>query len=297
MVLFDIEGTDEVYNALRGKLNPWCDEARSFIQELWRDVESYLDPDLPSKLPHEFHQRFWEIYLAASMVRAGIQLLPRPGRHVDAGPDICFIGKSGKKVWIEAVTAFAGAGPDTVQEGRLGVARDVPDDQIKLRLLNAFDNKYRKYKEYMENDIISSEEPYVIAINAARVPSAMLERELPRIVRALLPFGHEVIHLDRQSLGVVGFSHEYKDTVEKISGARISTAPFLDLAYSGISAVLYSCVDVFNHPAAPGTDLLLLRNPIARNPLEAGFLGRGYEYWVEDMILKNKSWNAVVTEQ
>lgn len=95
----------------------------------------------------------------------------------------------------------------------------------------------------------------------------------------------------------MGFSHEYKDTVEKISGARISTAHFLDLAYSGISAALYSCVDVFNHPAAPGTDLLLLRNPIARNPLEAGFLGRGYEYWVEDLILKKKSWNAVVTKQ
>ena len=29
-VLFDIEGTDEVDNALRDKLNPWCDEARSF---------------------------------------------------------------------------------------------------------------------------------------------------------------------------------------------------------------------------------------------------------------------------
>ncbi|MHC5825466.1 MAG: hypothetical protein ACYT04_58860, partial [Nostoc sp.] len=60
--------------------------------------------------------------------------------------------------------------------------------------------------------------------------------------------------------------------------------------YDGISAVLYSCVDVLNRPQEFGDDFVLLHNPLAKNKLERGFIKLGREYWVEKSILESTSW-------
>ncbi|MBE9099698.1 hypothetical protein [Vacuolonema iberomarrocanum] len=179
---------------------------------------------------------------------------------------------------MEAVTASSGQGNDAVQEAEPGVARDVPDDQIKLRLLNAFAEKSKKYNKYIEKDWVSTKEPYIIAINAAQIPSASAEHKIPRIVRALLPFGHEVLHLDTETLELVDTSYKYQGVVNKASGTEIETTSFLNTKYSGISAIIYSCADVFNHPVAISKSLLLFHNPSASNPIPLGLLGKGYEY-------------------
>jgi len=156
--------------------------------------------------------------------------------------------------------------------------------------LNAFAEKSKKYKRYREKNWVSSEEPYIIAINAAQVPSASHELEIPRIVRSLLPFGFQVLHLSRETLEVTGTSYEYQGEVIKASGTEIETTSFLNREYSGISAVVYSCVDVFNYPTEISKALLLFHNPPATTPLPLGFLRKGYEYWVDEQ-LKNKNWN------
>jgi hypothetical protein len=224
--------------------------------------------------------------LAASLIEAGLHLEQSSGRD---GPDIC-INVAQSRVWVEAVTASSGQGNDAVQKAELGVVRDVPDNQIKLRLLNAFVEKSRKYKKYIEKNWVGAKEPYIIAINAAQVPSASLEREIPRIVRSLLPFGYQVLHLDTKTLELVDTSHEYQGAVIKASGTKIETTSFLNAEYSGVSAIIYSCADVFNHPVEISKSLLLFHNPLALNPIPLGFLKNGYEYWV-DWHLKNKNWN------
>ena len=156
--------------------------------------------------------------------------------------------------------------------------------------MNAFAEKSKKYKRYREKNWVSSEEPYIIAINAAQVPSASHELEIPRIVRSLLPFGFQVLHLSRETLEVTGTSYEYQGEVIKASGTEIETTSFLNREYSGISAVVYSCVDVFNYPTVISKALLLFHNPPATTPLPLGFLRKGYEYWVDEQ-LKNKNWN------
>lgn len=285
--VFELNGTDEVYRALKDEINSRCQEAKMFVEELWRRTHNYLDPDVLVELPIQFHQRFWEIYLAASLIDIGLQLEQRPRRD---GPDLCIKTTSESRIWIEAVTASSGQGNDAVQEAESGVVRDVPDDQIKLRLLNAFGEKSKKYKSYREKNWVGPKDPYIIAINAAQVPSATAEREVPRIVRALLPFGHQVLHLDRKTLEVVGTSHEYQGGVIKASGTAIETTSFLNIEYSGISAVIYSCVNVFNHPTEISRALLLFHNPLALNPIPLGFFKKGYEYWV-DWHLRDKNWN------
>ena len=286
--IFRINGKDPVYCAIKDEINPRCQEAKIFVEDLWGKTYEYLDSDLPKEIPDQFHQRFWEIYLAASLVEAGLDLQHSISRD---GPDLCIKADNGSKVWIEAVTATPGQGNDAVQKSELGTVNDVPDDQIKLRLLNAFAEKNKKYNHYRTKNWVSSEEPYVIAINAAQVPSARLEREIPRIIRSLLPFGFQVIHLSRQTLEVAKTSHEYQGEVIKSSGTEIETTSFLNPEYAGISAVIYSGADAFNYPAEISKELLLFHNPLAINPLPFGFLRKGCEYWVDEQRLTSKNWN------
>ncbi len=285
--IFDANGTDEVYCAIKDEINSRCQEAKIFVEQLWGKTHEYLDSDILKELPVQFHQRFWEIYLAASLLEAGLNLQRSSGRD---GPDICISGDNGSKVWVEAVTASSGQGNDAVQEAEFGTVRSIPDDQIKLRLLNAFAEKSRKHKRYREKGWVSSEEPYIIAINVAQVPSASLELEIPRIVRSLLPFGPQVLHLNRETGKVTGIGYEDQGKIIKASGTEIETNAFLNPEYSGISAVIYSCVDVFNHPTEISRALLLFHNPLATTPLPLSFLKKGYEYWVDEH-LKNKNWN------
>ncbi|MBW4553086.1 MAG: hypothetical protein KME35_18535 [Aphanocapsa sp. GSE-SYN-MK-11-07L] len=260
---------DEVYCDIKNEINSNCQESKIFVEQLWRKAHQYLDSDILKELPDQFHQRFWEIYLAASLLEAGLNLQRSSGRD---GSDICIKANDGSKIWVEAVTASLGQGNDAVQETEIGAVRSVPDDQIKLRLLNAFAEKSRKYRCYREKNWVGSEEPYIIAINAAQVPSATRELEIPRIVRSLLPFGFQVLHLSRETLEVAGTSYEYQGEVVKASGTEIETTSFLNPEYSGISAVIYSCVDVFNYPTEISKALLLFHNPLSATPLPLAFL-------------------------
>ena len=218
--IFKTDGTDEVYCAIKSKINPRCQEAKMFVEELWGKAHAFIDSDASKKLPNEFHQRFWEIYLAAALLEADLNLQHSSGRD---GPDICIKANNGSKIWVEAITASSGKGDDAVQRGEPGVIRDVPDDPIKIRLLNSFDKKWKQYERYRKKNWISSEEPYIIAINAAKVPSATCELEIPRIVRSLLPFGFQVLHLDKEKLEVTNTSYEYQGKVIKTNGAEIET--------------------------------------------------------------------------
>jgi hypothetical protein len=287
--LFEVAGTDEVYEYVRTEVNTQCREAKSFVESLWARANTYVDPDLPLKMPREFHQRFWELYLASAFLDSGLPLVPRRSERVVAGPDLCVSMRPETRIWVEAVAALPGTGPDAVHEGTPGIAREVPDDPIKLRLLNVFDEKCRKHASYLEKGVVGASDPYVIAINAAMVPSAMLEREVPRIVRSLLPIGDGIVHLDRRSLKAVGSGHKYQSSITKLSGGEVPTDLFLDCRFRPVSAVLYSCADAFNHASETGAELLLLHNPLALNPLELGFLRRGREFWVE-LTLKEETW-------
>ncbi|MGB8699323.1 MAG: hypothetical protein WCD18_07905 [Thermosynechococcaceae cyanobacterium] len=151
--------------------------------------------------------------------------------------------------------------------------------------------KNKRYKRYIKESWISPEAPYIIAINAAKVPSATKELEIPRIVRSLLPFGFQVLHLNRETLEETSTSYEYQGEIFKASGTKIDTTSFLNSEFSGISAVVYSCADAFNYPDEISKSLLLFHNPLAINPLPLGFLRKGYEYWVDNQHLKSRNWN------
>ncbi|MGB8699324.1 MAG: hypothetical protein WCD18_07910 [Thermosynechococcaceae cyanobacterium] len=150
--IFKTNGTDEVYCAIRDEINLRCQEAKIFVEKLWEKAHKYIDPDALQELPVQFHPRFWEIYLAAALLETGLNLQPSSGRD---GPDICLKADDGSKVWVEAVTASPGDKDknDTVREAELGTVRSVPDDQIKLRLLNAFTEKKQEIQTLHKGEL------------------------------------------------------------------------------------------------------------------------------------------------
>ena len=288
--IFEADGSDKFFNALKNEVSPWCAEAKVFTQSLWEKTHSYLDSDLANELRTQFHQRFWEMYLVAALLEAEKEI--EKGRSV--GPDICIKFADSPKIWMEAIAPLAGTGNDAVQEAPPRIVRSVPDEQIKLRLLHAFNEKFKKFKKYQEKNLICDIELCIIAINAAQVPSARLDNDdVPRIVSSLLPFGSPVITMSRDTLEVIDSSYAYQGHVAKTSGTQIPTTSFLNSEYADISAVIYSNVDVLNFPENLGHGLLLFHNPLARNPLPLGFLQCGVEYWVDDDELKSQNWNTL----
>lgn len=270
-------GRDEEYRTLATSDWPPAADARAFVQDIWPRVAPYLDSEFASKAARNFHPHFWELYLVASLQAAGLQLIPRAQRKgSDEGPDVLLTTGGA----IEAVIAMPGVGPDAVTEGALGIARSVPDPEIRLRLLNAIDEKRRKLQRYHESKVHPPDAPFVVAVNAARVPSARLELPLPRIVRALFGIGHLEVRVALESLEILGASHGREEAIKKRgTGADVRTDGFLSPGpLTGVSAVLYSCTDSVNRPTCLGGDFVVVHNPHATVPLEPGYLPAREEY-------------------
>ena len=248
----------------------WDDRIRLCFSNLWNRLsqvegEKYLDfnkecaddllekfiredgKDKIRKKYHEFSSRFWEIYLVTSFLEDGFCLVEKKNPE---GPDIK-IKLGDRIIWVEAVVPGPGGemNNDRVPDLEYGVAREVPDEQMKLRLTSAFREKFYKYKKYREKDLVKEEDDYVIAINGSLIGRS--EREVPRIVRTLFPIGNMVYHIRvpnnfDQKAEIIGQSHEYQKEIVKCEGSRVPTDSFLNDEYTGISAVLYSDCDLFN---------------------------------------------------
>ena len=143
------DGTDETYNRLRnppaGESRKYLVRGREFLEKLWERTSEYVDSDLPDKATRQFHQCFWEMYLAATLLDLRLRLVPRAARKKrDAGPDL----QVGSNVWLEAIAVTEGTGPDAVATAPIGVASQVPDNQMKLRLISGVDEKRGKFERY-----------------------------------------------------------------------------------------------------------------------------------------------------
>jgi hypothetical protein len=278
---------DPRYAILRSDDLPIIASARSFVESMWQECGAFLDPDLPTRAARGFLPVFWELYVAYTLHSRGIELVPRARRSpARQGPDL--LASSGR-IWIEATLPTSGKGVDAVPDppGE-GFAWRIPDDQMKLRLRNAIEEKHNRFKEYEARGWVHPADPAVIAIGGAGLTLRHGELTIPRIVRSVLPIGHEQVHLSTESFEVTGHSFEYRATVAKVSGEPIRTDVFLDPAYSRISAILYSGADEINRPPMPGADFTIVRNPLASAPLPPGWLPFVWEYWVEGDLLHRR---------
>jgi len=222
---------------------------------------------------------FWELYLARALNISGISLKPQTRtKKNQKGPDLF---ATNPDVWIEAIMPGPGTGPDAMGYPPMGKVYDVPVHSFILRLRSAFESKARVMAEYMKAGLIQPGQATVIAISGTLLPTAIGEGPVSRILKALLGVGNPVFDIERRSGRIVGHSLEHRDEVEKESGTVIKTNPFLDPAYSHISAVVYSASGWVNHPKKPGIDFTVIHNEKANTKLPHGWLQSGDEYWRE----------------
>ena len=274
-----INAQDQTYNNLRDSKKNWRIEARRFCEQLWQNFYPYADNHFLIEIQRDFYSRFWEMYLACSLMEMGAKIFcPKPG------PDIGIDTNNGT-IWFEAVAPGAGA-PNS--KDRVKIHKDfedynVPEEQIILRYRNAIYEKYNtKYFEYIEKGIVKKDDPYVIAINGCKIPSSRTDINPPRIVRSILPIGFPQVTFDKKSNIITNQTYQYRDRVTKNSGSDVSTKIFFNDFYNNLSAILFSNVDPTNRSKLFGQDYILTHNHRANNPVQKAIIKRGVEYRVKE---------------
>ncbi|HEX9872163.1 MAG TPA: hypothetical protein VGC99_26900 [Candidatus Tectomicrobia bacterium] len=314
---FSVQGKDERYEDLCVKPN--CQEIHDFIEEMWKEYWPYADSDfLPKARNRDFQACYWEMYLGCSLLRQNMQIEPRAERKrlwgsSDKGPDFKIVAPY--TLWLEAITPGAGTTEDAVPEAELGVARQVPDDEVKLRLLHAIRDKAKQRLRFIQEGWIDPTGCYVVAVNTGKLPHVP-DLDPPRIVRAVLGLGFPQVSMDVNSGDVnssalSNWRYQPQDRIFKRSSASsVSTRIFLDreqpddpdhTGYEGLSAVLSSGMTPFNscepwfdhNKFVIGDDYCIMHNPLAneQNQLPHGFLKCGREYWLNNAgVLDSNIW-------
>jgi len=269
----------KIYERTRDATDKWNSLGREFMNDLWRECQPFVDPDCRQRATQNMPVVFWELYVASALQRLGIAVQPQHRtKQNKRGPDLYAINP---EVWIEAVVAQMGTGPDAMECDELGKCTDMPVTSFILRLRNAFEVKARVFSEYIKGGLVKPTQGTVIAISGAMLPTAHSEYPIPRIVRAMLGVGNIGMNIGVESGAIESVYVEHQGNVDKVSGSPVKTDPFLDPAYSHISAVLYSCSDWVNRPDEPGSNLVLIHNQHAAVRVPHGWLKAGVEYWRE----------------
>jgi hypothetical protein len=272
--------SDADYLEFRDAQRERTQEARDFIEHMWSLCGDFLDSDLCEKARSDFSGAFWELYLAFALYANGVHLVPRSERSpARSGPDLLI---REPRIWIEAVAPGPGEAADRVPDFTdIPGTHTVPDEQLKLRLRSAIEEKHGRLLAYEKRGWVCSDEPTIVAVGGVALGRAHGDLNVPRIVRVAFGIGWEQLHLDRATGQVVGSSHQYSPAVRKQSGSEVSTEMFLTPAYSRISALLYSPTDPLNRPTHPGADLILVLNPHATAPITPGRFHFMHEYHAE----------------
>jgi hypothetical protein len=243
-------------------------DIRAKVDAMYEQLGEFVDSRFPNQIQSDFHSASWELYLAEVLHRNNLQLVEWKNRPTkSAGAD--FLTEDG--LWIEATVARDGEGDDAVPQPPKNIVYTVPEDLIILRLSNSIQKKHHQHCKWLEQGIIKQNQPYCIAINGRQIKSNISEHDdsAPKIVKTVFPLGGLQVEWNLETAEVIVSKYEYKDSISKSSGASVEKRYFMDEAYSGISAILYSYEDIVNPPliGEAGNSMIVIHNPLAQNPI------------------------------
>lgn len=275
------EDPKSTYERLRVSSNPVAIQARQITDQLWATFEPYADANFPSELRRDFHSRFWEMYLTFVLLGKGFDIECRK-----PGPDI-LIRNSTQRIWIEAIAPTPGASGTADRVPGLilipTIVQEHPEIKILLRYRAAIREKFdNKYMGYLQQGIITNQDPYIIAVNSSKIPSAYPDFEIPAILKAVFPIGNLQIRINREDGSPIDSSLAYRPSISKASGASVDTDIFMNPTYEPLTGIIFSHTSANRYKNNPGSDFLFVHNPISRNHVPEGFFGFGVEYIPED---------------
>ena len=236
-------------------------ERKEKFDALYQKYRPYADRHFLTEVKKKFHQRTWEMYLGCVLLDRGINFASK-----DHGPDF-LIEHRGKKIWIECIACEKGNNPDSVPDIIPNSVQSVQFDSMLMRISSALREKHKKYKKYLSDGTITSDDQFVIAVNSGELPLSFLDPSL--IYRALFARGEPTLSVSSDGI-FKEFELSTTPTIKKYNGSKVPMTFFLDKDHEGISAVMYSYNTVLNHPKNIGDDVFIVRNEMATLPLVDG---------------------------
>lgn len=252
-------------------------EAREQCEELWRNFHDLADKTFPDRFPFEFHQRWFEMYLGATLRDAGLDVsAPKPG------PDFC-LTVGGQQIYIEAIAPEPGHPqhadhvPEPVYKDADGapMVSLVPHSLITLRLAGAFHKKSGVYNRYRLNGHVPENAVCIIAINLRDIPHAWADAQ-EFWFRALYGVGDRFVTFNQDGSAAVE-GRQHREFLQGSGGNTIEVASLLSGNHTDISGVIGSSADAGNIRGPLGDDFALMPHAEAKIRLPAGFIGRGME--------------------
>jgi len=236
-------------------------ERRKKISSIFNDFREYASRHFLTELRKDFHARTWEMYLSVILLKNNLKI--KVSRK-DKWPDIIIDNIAN----IECVTcqnAQDPTKPDFVPQLRIGIVSDVPRDQILLRISNSISSKYQKYMKSYKKD--NSKLPFIIAINSG-IFGLHQNGIFPIILDYTNGVDNIVVNFERKGLDVrsTGLTITTRDSIQK-GLSTIDSNIFGNDKYKEISAIIFSSNLIINTPDLLGSDLLLIKNKFAENPL------------------------------
>jgi hypothetical protein len=276
---------DMSYINVRAAQDNFMQSARSSCEELWELFEPYADPEFLIEIRNNFDARYWEMYLAAYLIKEGYEICaPKPG------PDVG-IRYRGCRIWFEATSPTRGAEghPDQVpdikyiSQGEEPKFQEIPNERMLLRYLNSISEKQRQHALWLAAGVVAPEDSFVVAINPRGLRHEVADGDPPRILQAAYPVGSPYAALDPVTSNVVDTGYLFRDKIKKVLGAEVDTGVFLLRDYDGLSALLCSRVNVVNQPEKMGADFQLVENRRAKAPLPDMFRLKGEFFRIESI--------------
>jgi len=259
--------------------------SQGHVMQLW---DRYRDLQLPNddfvaeltsgKKPSQF-QRVWEMMVARHLDAQGHKLV-----CLGRGPDFRF-EHAGVTVWVEAIAPEPRGLPDDWLTGpspgefRVGY---VPHDEVLLRWTAAFKEKWQKLQGYQNKGIVGPGDGYVIAISGVQLGSIPMDHgisRLPLAVETVFPVGPLAVVLNTETHRIEGSRVSERFLIRNANNAAVPTTPFVDPAYTGVSAVFGCSIDRCADPELPA---YVVHNPFARVHIPIGVLGTKIEEWIAE---------------
>ncbi len=261
------DAQDEAYKNICLAERPRNQEIKKFCESLWSKFKTHADPHFLTQIRRHFYDRYWEMYLSTALIDWGYDIQSK-----DKGPDV-LIELNNTKIWIEAVTSSNGnsvKNADVVPNIEYEVAQQVPEEQIILRLRSSIEDKLRAYHKYINESVLESNEPYIIALNGSKINFMSSDDDIPYILKAILPIGD--YHYDFAN-DIAGIS--FRDEIIRKKGTGIPTDVYFNDNYRHISAILYSNTHAGHFDKEIGSDFMLIHNPNAINSLPIDIIKNG----------------------
>lgn len=274
-----------LYTRLRDWSDPYTLKRREFFQKLWTRYAPHAPKGFPKKLQIEFHQRWWEMYLAVGMFRLGFR--PTSSKS-DKGPDLD-LSFAKRRIFVEATVPRTGQGTDKVPEHPENTVIDFPERECLLRLTQALTDKREKFQGYLDGGVVPAGSSMIIALSASDLNlfGGPLGAVYPAPLKVLAGAGHPVV-----TFGAGGrppYSNR-RDSITRDSGSPVDACLFKNQEFKIISAVLYSSADLWNAPPEPEQTFSLFLNPSAHKPLPKAFT-RKFPCWAQvSSTACEKSW-------